>query len=209
MIGLRDSVTRFSPKPLSIPSGPFRFFSKIRGDIRSSRCTTDVVDTSGKWKKYSIKNQQFDNCYHCLPPVSLIPVAISGGKFAAGIVDTGGKFATSINNTRENGVKLCHRCCWYRWCTLTCEYLREFSKKFETVLMDYSGAGGKLIHQKNQKQKISWHCLFNYGIELIQSTFYLLNSIIGPLDNSNLNLKWTKGDAHCSGALGKLLHEKT
>jgi hypothetical protein len=39
--------------------------------------------------------------------------------------------------------------------TLNCEYLREFSKKFETVLMDYSGAGGKLIHEKNQKQKIT------------------------------------------------------
>ncbi len=38
---------------------------------------------------------------------------------------------------------------------LYCEYLREFSKKFETVLMGYSGAGGKLIHEKNQKQKIS------------------------------------------------------
>ncbi len=35
------------------------------------------------------------------------------------------------------------------------EYLREFSKKFETVLMEYSGAGGKLIHEKKQKQKIS------------------------------------------------------
>ncbi len=26
--------------------------------------------------------------------------------------------------------------------------------------MGYSGAGGKLIHEKNQKQKISWHCRF-------------------------------------------------
>jgi hypothetical protein len=26
--------------------------------------------------------------------------------------------------------------------------------------MEYSGAGGKLIHEKNQKQNISWHCLF-------------------------------------------------
>ncbi len=73
-----------------------------------------------------------------LPPVSLIPVAItgvvvSGGKFATGIVDTGGKFAAGINNASENGEKICHRCCWYRWCTLTREYLREFSKKFETV----------------------------------------------------------------------------
>ncbi len=26
--------------------------------------------------------------------------------------------------------------------------------------MEYSGAGGKLIHEKKQKQKISWHCPF-------------------------------------------------
>jgi hypothetical protein len=26
--------------------------------------------------------------------------------------------------------------------------------------MGYSGAGGKLIHEKNKKQKISWHCPF-------------------------------------------------
>ncbi len=26
--------------------------------------------------------------------------------------------------------------------------------------MEYSGAGGKQIHEKNQKQKVSWHCPF-------------------------------------------------
>jgi hypothetical protein len=36
---------------------------------------------------------------------------------------------------------------------LSCEYLHDFWKKFEMVLMGYSGAGGKLIHKKNQKQK--------------------------------------------------------
>ncbi len=30
--------------------------------------------------------------------------------------------------------------------------------------MGYSGAGGKLIHDKNQKQKISWHCPFKSKI---------------------------------------------
>jgi hypothetical protein len=34
-----------------------------------------------------------------------------------------------------------------------CEYLRKFSKKLS--VMGYSGAGDKLIHEKNQKQKIS------------------------------------------------------
>ncbi len=38
---------------------------------------------------------------------------------------------------------------------LELQYLREFSKKFETALIVYSGAGWKLIHEKNQKQKIS------------------------------------------------------
>ncbi len=42
-----------SPKPLSIPLEPFQIFCFF-GDIRSSRCTTGVVDTGGKWKKSSI-----------------------------------------------------------------------------------------------------------------------------------------------------------
>jgi hypothetical protein len=36
-----------------IPLGPFQIFSKIRGDIRSSRFATGVNDTGGKWKKPS------------------------------------------------------------------------------------------------------------------------------------------------------------
>ncbi len=44
-----------SPKPLIISIGPFLIFSKIHGDIRSSRCTTGVVDTGGKWRKSSIR----------------------------------------------------------------------------------------------------------------------------------------------------------
>jgi hypothetical protein len=37
---------------------------------------------------------------------------------------------------------------------LSCEYLSDFWKKFKMVLMGYSGAGGKLIHKKNQKQNL-------------------------------------------------------
>jgi hypothetical protein len=44
-----------SLKPLIIPLGPFRIFSKICKDILSSRCTTGVIDTIGKWKKFSIR----------------------------------------------------------------------------------------------------------------------------------------------------------
>ncbi len=41
-----------SAKPIAkYTLGPFHIFQKIRGDIRSSRCTTGVVGTGGKWKK--------------------------------------------------------------------------------------------------------------------------------------------------------------
>jgi hypothetical protein len=55
---------------------------------------------------------------------------------------------------------ICHWCRWHRWCTLSREYLCEFLKKFEMAAMVYSDAWGKLIHEKNQKSKISWHCPF-------------------------------------------------
>ncbi len=42
-----------SPKPLSI--WPFWIFSEIRGGTCSSRRTTGVIDTSGKWKKSSTR----------------------------------------------------------------------------------------------------------------------------------------------------------
>jgi hypothetical protein len=37
------------------PLGPFRIFSKISGDIRSSRCIAGVVDTDGKWQNSPIR----------------------------------------------------------------------------------------------------------------------------------------------------------
>ncbi len=102
-----------------------------------------------------------------LPPVALIPVAI-----CRRCCWYQWQFATGVNNTSGTGVKICRRCCWYRWqiclwcCwhrwyTLTCEYLHKFSKKFEMTLMLFSGVWGKVIHEKNLKQNISWRCPFN------------------------------------------------
>jgi hypothetical protein len=36
-----------------------------------------------------------------------------------------------------------------RWCTLTCKYIREFSKKFLLTLILFSGAWGKMVHEKS------------------------------------------------------------
>jgi hypothetical protein len=76
-----------------IPAGPFRFFSKIREDIRSSRCTTGISDTGGKLTT---------------------GVVVTGGKFTPGVInicghtfreiyidrgDTSDIFATGVKDT--------------------------------------------------------------------------------------------------------------
>jgi hypothetical protein len=40
-----------------IPLGPFRVFSKICGDVHSSRCTTGVIDTGGIQK--NLESEKF------------------------------------------------------------------------------------------------------------------------------------------------------
>ncbi len=42
------------------------------------------------------------------------------------------------------------------------EYLREFSKKFEMILLGYSGAQGTLIYEKNLQSKISCQTPFKF-----------------------------------------------
>jgi hypothetical protein len=77
-----------------------------------------------------------------LPPAPLTPV-----KFAAGIFDTGGKFATRINNASKNGGKICHRC-----------HLdsRISPRNFEKIRNGLNGilwGWGKLIHEKKPEAK--------------------------------------------------------
>jgi hypothetical protein len=40
-----------------------------------------------------------------------------------------------------------------------------------------SEAGGKMIHEKNQKQKISWHCPLNGGLMKICYLKAILNQV--------------------------------
>jgi hypothetical protein len=71
-------------------------------------------------------------------------VVDSGDKFAVGIIDTSGKFAPVSTTPAVLVAKYVD----------TGEYFREFSK-FEMILMLFSGAWGKMIHERNLKQKIS------------------------------------------------------
>ncbi len=70
---------------------------------------------------------------------------------------------------------ICHLCQRHLWCTLSCDYLREFSKKFETALWDTEGLGGNWFMKKNLMSKISCHCPFkqlftNTAIPIIMVT---------------------------------------
>ncbi len=54
-------MNQFTPPPQSILVRPFRIFSKIRGDIRESRCTTgidDIDDTGGKFAAEGLLNSR-------------------------------------------------------------------------------------------------------------------------------------------------------
>jgi hypothetical protein len=84
-----------SAKTLSIQLRRFfRIFSKGREDIRSSRCTTGVVDAGGTLPPVSVipaENLPLESLTPVanLPPVSTTP-AVPLAKFTAGVVDTGG-----------------------------------------------------------------------------------------------------------------------
>ncbi len=94
---------------------------------------------------------------------------------ANSVLDIGGIFtANGVNQTSGTGGKICHWCRWYWWCTLTWEYLREFLNKFETPLMLFSGAWRKVIYgEKNQKQKISWHCPLSQHLSQVTNILYI------------------------------------
>ncbi len=108
-------------------------------------------------------------CSHYLPPVSTTQVELvakfaagvvdTGGKFAAGVVDTGGNFATGVIDTGG------------KFATGGAPWLANISANFRKNLewlLNYffSGAWGKVIHEKNLKQKISWHCPFEEIIKI-------------------------------------------
>jgi hypothetical protein len=101
-----------------------------------------VVDTGGNLPPASLTPAAN------LPPVSLTPVAN-----LPPVSTTQGELVANLLPVSLIPAAICHRCQLHRWCILTCEYLREFSKKFEMILMLLSGAWGKVIHEKDLKQK--------------------------------------------------------
>ncbi len=116
----------FSPKHLSTSLRPFRIFLKIRGDISRlkvhHRCRWHWWQMEKTFKQKNFNNFVWTTlgsriniyknfclqvhfsvsaawyCCHYLPPVSTTQAELVA-KFAAGVVDTGGKFATGVIDT--------------------------------------------------------------------------------------------------------------
>ncbi len=170
----RDSVTRVfasgffhkspSPKPLKITLGSFRIFSKICGDIHPSQgaspgqrlwqiCSWQILQPVPLMLLTPVAN---------LPPVSAMGTLLGCRHLKVNLKTKIDIYVNSSTQRCPNKIikifwlkifSICHQCQRHRWCTLNCEYLREFSEKFETALLVYSGACGKLIHEKSQKSR--------------------------------------------------------
>ncbi len=116
---------------MSIPLGPFRIFSKIRGDIRKSRCTTGVNDTGGKFatgvndtggKLPPVSTTPAAN----LPPVSTTPAANFATSFpclltpvstipAANLPPVSTTPVVNCHRYQRHRRQICHRCQRHRW----------------------------------------------------------------------------------------------
>ncbi len=194
-IAERDSVTRYfasvfflesvSPKPLIITLGLFWIFSKIRGDIRSSRFATGVNDTRGKWQKISsrkfliilfghlkvveltfclqvhFKLSAAWYCCHYLPPVSTTPAA-NLPPVSTTLAKMVEKFATGVADT---GGKFATGVVdtggnFAAGVVDTGGKFANFRKNSKRSKWNTLELGGNWFMKKNQKQKISWHCPF-------------------------------------------------
>ncbi len=123
------------PQPESILLRQFGIFSKIRGDIRKSRCTTSINDSG---------------------------VNDTGGKFATGINDTDGKFASGVNDT---GGKQCEQLsnCWQLkmnlkiFLSICLHYHPKVSKRNKKKISDVRlfPFGTGVVHLE-LKETVSW-----------------------------------------------------
>ncbi len=83
-----------------------------------------------------------------LLPVSTTP-AVPVAKFAAGVVETGGKYITGVVDT-----------CGAPWLE---NISANFRKNYKWPKCYFQGLGTRWLMKKNLKQNFSWQCSFNYG----------------------------------------------
>ncbi len=106
---------------------------------------------------------------------------------------------------------ICHRCLWQRWkifrrcrwywwqfatSTLTCEYLREFSKNFEMTLLLFSWAWGKVIHEKktwSKKSRDTVPLIHNDDLYVLPILLLFLQQVIAWKECCRPSTAWPRG----------------
>ncbi len=159
-------MNQFPPSPRVFHLDRFKFFQQYQRQIcfqcqqRRWQITTGINDTDGKFAT-GVNNtggkqwEQLPKCWQIkinfkkiIYMLTPLPKRVqkkwnhfSDWRFFP--------FATGVNHTSSQP-----------WAA---NIFANFQKKFDSALMVYSVAWGKLIHEKNQKQKILWHCPFKYS----------------------------------------------
>ncbi len=140
--------------PPSIPLKPFQFFSKICGDLRSSKCTTGVVDTSGKLKISSIIKLLLILFGHlCEVELSYRYIFALKFTFKSQQPDI---VSIICHRYQQHLVKLVAKLppvLLIPVVHIDLGISTQVFEKFKTVLMGYSGAGGNWFMKKNRSKK--------------------------------------------------------
>ncbi len=109
-------------------------FSKIRGDIRSSKFATGVDDTGGKWKKSSIRKIliilfghlwvveetyilifAFKFTFRCLQQPDIFPIICHRCHPVANLPPVSLILVAICHQCRWHGRQICRRYRWHRW----------------------------------------------------------------------------------------------
>ncbi len=121
----------------------------------------------------------------------------------AGVNDTGDKFF--VVDTAEQFIAVVN---------VIREYLREFSKKIKTTPMEYLGAWGTLIHEKNLKSKImsdsfKFSTISRFRLlwkMVISRCWPIVLKITGSIYRKNWSLIWTvfcQSDKACNWMIAR------
>ncbi len=109
-------------------------------------------------------------CSHCLPRVPTTLAELVG---------------TFCCQRSWQWRQICHRCRWYRWCTLTCA--ANFRKNLKWPYCYFQREDNSW---KKLKRKISWHCPFNSLRNLGKKKNVLKSHwIFSPFNSLNFGLK--------------------
>ncbi len=135
-------MTQFPPHPSVFHLDRFKFIQKFAEIFASQGAPPVSTIPAANCHRY--QRHRWQICRRCRWQRWQIMATISGCRHLK--MNLKAKIDICVYSTKGVQTKLlkffclkvfsiCHQCRWHRWQILSCEYLREFSRKFETTLM--------------------------------------------------------------------------